>query len=322
MSQSCPKCQSNQFRWATDRRGPVPVDVLACAQCGQIVAEEDWMCPVLPLIPGRCINCGERRIQDTCPNCGLTREEDHQVHDELRFMVSPEHGLFDAARIANKHGRRLMALKLATAAASINENGKGDEARAFRIWLLAAVGEQQAAIEDARAWVESSQDPPAIAWASYGQQLQHGAYPGAAADAYKRALQKDPRQHLIRAKRAKLLMGMRREGQAIDEATTVLQYAEDPAALKVAIECAEDLCDLFEQQLRDDEIDRLLDFAGEHVEKSARLLAHRARLAAVGGDTSSARKDLKAARKLDPELDIYERVERALKPARSSWWRW
>lgn len=323
MSQTtCPKCQSTELRWNTDRRGPVPVDMLQCAKCATIVAEEDWMAPLLPLIPGRCVNCGERRNQDTCPNCGLTRAEDGQVHDELRFMVSPQHNLFECARIANKHGRRLMALKLATAASAANEDEQGEQARALRIWLLAAIGEQQAAIEDGRAWVESSQDPPGIAWASYGQQLQLGAYPGAAADAYKRALQKEPRQHLLRAKRAKLLMGMRREGQAIDEATTVLQYSEEQAALEIAVEVAEELCDLFETQLRNDEIDRLLEIAEKYVEGSAKLLGHRARLAAINGDPSGAKKDLKAARKLNPELDIYERVERAIKPARSSWWRW
>ena len=299
------------------------MDVLGCAQCGTALAEEDWMAPTLPMHSGRCINCGDRRdTHGQCANCGLTYEEDIEVHEELKSMVSPEHTLFEAAQIANKGGRRLMALKLATAAAHLDEKGKGDQARALRIWLLAAVGEQQAAIDDGRAWVESVPDAPAIAWASYGHQLQHGAFPGAAADAYKRALQKGPRQHILRAKRAKLLMGMRREGQAIDEATTVLQYADDAAALKIAVECAEDLCDLFEQQMRDDEIDRLLDFAGEHVESSAKLLAHRARLAAVNGDSAGAKRDLKKARRLNPELDIYERVERALKPARSSWWRW
>ncbi len=280
------------------------------------------MCPLLPLIPGRCMNCGERRNQDTCPNCGLTREEDTQVHDELRFMVSPNHTMFEASRIANKHGRRLMALKLATAAAALNEDDKGEQARALRVWLLAAVGEQVAAIEDSRAWTESSSDPPGIAWSSYGHQLEHGGYPGAAAEAYAKALSKDPRQHILRAKRAKILMGLRREGQAIDEATTVLQYAEDQAALDIAVLCAEDLCDLFETQLRDDEIDRLLDFADKQVDGSAKLLAHRARIAAVNGDTATAKRELKKARKLNPELEIYERVERAIKPARSSWWRW
>jgi len=286
------------------------------------MAEEDWVAPVPALIPGRCMNCGERRDYDNCPNCGLTRQEDIQVHDELRFMVSPNHTLLESSRIANEAGRRLMALKLATAAAATNENGKGDSARSLRIWLLAAIGEQQAAVEDSRAWVESTQDPPVIAWITYGQQLQHGAFPGAAADAYQRALKIDPRQFLVRARRALLLLGLNREGQAIDEACTVLEYAEEEQAIEIALQAAEELCDLFEAQYRNDEIDRMIDRAGQHVERSARLLGHRARLGAVNGDVASAKRDLKAARKLNAELEIYERVERAIKPARSSWWRW
>ena len=45
------------------------------------------MAPLGPLIPGRCWNCGERRDLETCSNCGLTRAEDIQVHDELLLDV-------------------------------------------------------------------------------------------------------------------------------------------------------------------------------------------------------------------------------------------
>ena len=281
------------------------------------------MAPMMPLIPGRCVNCGDRQEYDVCTNCGLSREEDKQVHDELRFMVSPEHTLFETARIANRAGRRLMALKLCTAAAAFNEQGKGDAARALRIWILAAIGDQGSALEDSKAWVESTNAPPAVAWASYGQQLQHGAFPGAAADAYHKALKLDARQFTIRARRAQLLMQLTREGQALDETIKVLEHGSgEETAIKIAISVAEDLCDRFEQQLRDDEIERLIDYGGVHVEFSAKLLGHRARLAAVNGDASGAKRDLKKARKLDPELDIYERVERAIKPTRTSWWRW
>ncbi|NCG19711.1 MAG: hypothetical protein GWP91_11950 [Rhodobacterales bacterium] len=281
------------------------------------------MAPMMPLIPGRCVNCGDRQEYDVCTNCGLSREEDKQVHDELRFMVSPEHTLFETARIANRAGRRLMALKLCTAAAAFNEQGKGDAARALRIWILAAIGDQGSALEDSKAWVESTTAPPAVAWASYGQQLQHGAFPGAAADAYHKALKLDARQFTIRARRAQLLMQLTREGQALDETIKVLEHGSgEETAIKIAISVAEDLCDRFEQQLRDDEIERLIDYGGVHVEFSAKLLGHRARLAAVNGDASGAKRDLKKARKLDPELDIYERVERAIKPTRTSWWRW
>ena len=42
----------------------------------------------------------------------------------------------------------------------------------------------ESALEDAQSWCETQQDPSALAWASYGQQLQANASPGAAADAY------------------------------------------------------------------------------------------------------------------------------------------
>ncbi len=302
----------------------MPVDTLQCQSCGVTIAEEDWMAPLMPLIPGRCMNCGERRDFQNCVNCGLTREEDMQVHDELRFMVSPNHKLFEAARLSSRAGRRLIALKLATAATVTNEDGMAEPARALRIWLLGAIGEPASALEDAKAWVDNNPDPSALAWACYGQQLQTQTFAGGAADAYHKSLRKKPEQYAIRARRAQILFELHREGQALDETCRVLQSKNaDDNANAIATAVAEQLCDLFEGQFRDDEITRMLDLIGDDkVERSPKLLGHRARLAAQEGDTASAKRDLKRARKMNPELDIYERVERALKPARGSWWRW
>lgn len=319
----CTKCASTKLRWVTLRKGRIPVDVLQCQSCGAALAEEDWMPPLSPLTPGRCVNCGDRRDFENCVSCGLSKQEDLQVHDELRFMVDPNATLFDAACAASKNGRRLLALKLATAAAAINENGQGEVARALRVWLLSAIGEPQSALEDAEKWVENQQEPSALAWASLGQQLQANASPGAAADAYEKSLRKLPKQHNIRARRAQILLELRRGGQALEEAIKVFQSeGVDDATAQIACAVAERLCDDFEVQLRDDEIARLLEHAGHHVDQSPRLLGHRARLAALQGDLSSAKRDLKAARGINPELEIYERVERAMKPSRSSWWRW
>lgn len=315
----CVKCGSDQLRWLTLRKGRIPVDVLQCQSCGVANAEEDWMPPLQPLTVGRCWNCGDRRDFENCVNCGLTRAEDVQVHDELRFMVDPKMSHLEAARQASRVGRRLLSLKLATAAAITNENDQGEVARALRIWLLSAIGEPEQAVEDARVWVESTQDPSAIAWASYGQQLQASGIPGGAADSYEKSLKKQPKQWNIRARRAQLLYELRRGGQAQDEAIKVLsQEGVDEQSVAIASTVAEKLCDHFETEYRDDEINRLLEYAGDYVDRSPVLLAHRARLAALQGDLSSAKRDLKKARRMDPELEIYERVERAMKPARSS----
>ncbi len=319
----CTKCGSAQLRWATMRKD-IPFDLLQCQTCGQVLRQEDWVPPVLPLGPGRCINCGGTRPPGgRCGSCGLSYEEDIQVHDELRYMVDPELDLLDAARKASRMGRRLIALKLATAVAMLDEEGPADIARALRVWLLSAIGEGEAAIADAKSWVETHRDPPAMAWASYGQQLQHGGFPGAAADAYHRALQKDPYQHLLRARRAELLLQLRRDGQAMEETLRVIANAEegDPA-IPIAVGVAGQLCDRFEADNRDEEIERVLQHCGAYLTRSAVLLAHRARLAALRGDNSKARRDLKRARRIDPELAIYERVERAIRPEKGSWWRW
>jgi tetratricopeptide (TPR) repeat protein len=302
-------------------RRQVPIDVLQCQTCGVAILEEDWFPPLVAMVPGRCMNCGDKRDFDNCVNCGLTREEDAQVHDELRFMIAPDQNLLEAARTAVRVGRNLIALKLATAAASLNEDNQGDIARALRIWLLGRLSDPALALEDARAWVENIPDPSAMAWATYGQQLQ-AEFPGAAAEAYDKALKKDRSQHQLRARRAHLLMLLHREGQAYDEVCRVLEMQLDESTLNLALATAERLVDLFENEKRDDEIDRLIDRAGDNVEKSAVLLAHRSRLYALAGDTASAKVDLKKARKINPELPVYERVERAMKGGRTSWWRW
>lgn len=319
----CPKCGSEDLRWATLRKGRMPVDVLQCRTCNTAAVEDSWDPPLRPLLPGRCWNCGERRDVDACLNCKLSRQEDIEVHDELRFMIDPHANHLKAAKEANARGRRLLALKLATAAAASNENGEGETARALRVWLLSAVGEPQSALEDAKAWVDGHQDPSALAWASYGQQLEASGSPGGAADAYEKSLKKSSKQHHIRARRAQLLLEIARRGQALDEVIRVLSTdGLDDASIDIAAAVAENLCDAFENQRRDDEVKRLIEYAGDYVQRSPGLLAHRARLAALHGDASAAKRDLKVAKSLNPDLPIYDRVERMLRPARSSWWRW
>jgi tetratricopeptide (TPR) repeat protein len=319
---TCQKCNSANVRWVTMRR-EVPVDILQCQDCGNTLAEEDWMAPLLPLVPGRCTNCGDQRKGGVCVNCGLDQHEDAQVHDELRQVIAPRQNLLNASREASRQGRRLIGLKLATAAAAFNEEGQGDVARALRVWLLAAIGEATPALEDCKAWVDQSPDPTAIAWASLGQQYQHSGFPGSAADAYGKALLKDPKQHVIRARRAQILMSMRREGQASDEALTTLeQPGVDDAAVQLALTVVEELAERYETQLRDDEVERCLERSGPHAERSPKLLAQRARIAAMNGDVASAKRDLKAARRLEPNLEAYDKVERLMKPQRTSWWRW
>ncbi len=318
----CGNCGGTKLHWRTLRRD-VSVDVLLCAQCGTPQLEEDWTVPARPLRAGRCMNCGEGRLDDVCAGCGLSRQEDLQVHMELRDLIAPDETLLKAARVASKHGRRVLALKLATAATILDEDKRRDTAWALRVWLLSAIGEPKAALEDARMWVENTPDPPAVAWASFGQQLEHQGYKGAAADAYSKALELDGNQLALRARRARLLITMQREGTALREIARVLRSEEaDQATLDIGIEVAEHLAYTFEKKGMESEIEYLIEHSAAVLPRSAVLLAYKARMAANEGNPDEARRYLKAARSLEPDLAIYERVQGMIRPSRSTWWKW
>lgn len=269
------------------------------------------------------MNCCEAREDDVCVNCGLSRAEDLQVHMELRDLIKPDGDLLDCARKASSLGRRVLALKLATAATALDENNRRNTSWALRVWLLSAIGEPKAALEDARAWVEGVPDPPAVAWASFAQQLEHQGYKGAAADAYSKAVEIDGGQMVLRARRARLLITMGREGQAMREVARIFRHDDcDDATLELAIEVAEKLCASFEKKGHESEIDYILNHAGRILERSPTLMAYRARQCANNEEIDEARRWLKKARALQPDNPLYTRVQHLLRPARSSWWKW
>ncbi len=269
------------------------------------------------------MNCGERRVDDVCVGCGLSRAEDVQVHEELRELVDPRKGALEASRQASTEGRRVLGLKLATAVAHTASGEERDTARALRIWLLSAIGEPKSALEDARHWVEGTPDPPAVAYASLAQQLDHQGFKAAAADAYTRAFELDPEQIGLRARRARVLLDVGREGTAQREVVEIFRHPRaDATSAGQAIEVAEQLCAIFERKGQDSEIEVLLAAAARHLDRSAVLMAYKARQVALAGEIDEARRWLKSARTLVPEHEIYARVQAVVRPARSTWWKW
>lgn len=321
-TRSCPKCKSDKLVWASTK-GHVPADVLQCQACSSIADTEDWIAPTAPLYPGRCVNCGARFDVDKCVNCELTRKEVVQVHFELRGLVEGFATFHDAAKESARIGRKVLALKLATAGAASNEAGRGVQCRAMRIWLLQALGHPDDALLDARAWVETTPDPPGLAWAIYGQQLQQADNKGGASDAYGHALKKDENQHPLRARRARLLLDLRREGQATDEAIKLVELKADDTSVATAIGVLEELCDAHEKRYRDDEVTRILDLVGDTIERSGKLMGHRARICGAQNDFAGAKRWLRKAKDVTPEADVYDRVlteERGEGGKKGSWW--
>lgn len=319
----CSQCGSDQLSWKTELR-TMHTDVQCCARCGHEMAEEDWHAPTAPLGVQRCINCGDRLKGSVCVSCELSREESVQVHQELAQLMG-KHELYAAARAAASEGRKVLALKLATAGAAYSHGAEREAARALRVWLLQTLGMSARALEDARRWVEDSPDPSAVAWASLGQQLERAHNPGAAADAYTRSLLRREDQQVIRARRAALLVQLQREGQANADVCHILELERDKAderAVQIAVKVADRLCEKLHARGEEAELQRLLDLAGDRARNSPTLLGYQALVFAQQGKDGKARKALRRARALHKELPVYELVTEALGRSRSGWWRW
>ena len=320
-SQRCSQCQSDQLQWGVSR-GQVVADVLLCSLCNHREQIEDWAVPVLPLDDKSCSNCGKMGGDETCRHCGLSREEDQQVHLELRGLISESSDFLSASRAANKMGRRLLALKLATAACIYGEPARKEAARALRVWLLAAIGETNAAHDDATAWVQSCSQPSQLAWGSLGQQCERLELFAEATDAYGKALEADPSQKMIRCRRAKLLLDQNRDGQALAEVRALLETSAPGELPETVFPVVVGVLNQLEKHHNHDECARILGLLGKEVKSSPELLAHAARMNAMAGKSKEAQKQLKMARKLAPDLPIYQRVEKVLGSADGSWRKW
>ena len=319
-TQRCSECHSDQLQWGVSR-GRVVADVLLCALCNHRERIEDWTVPLSPLRDSSCANCGQPGRRDPCEACGLSIAEDREVHLELRALVAEEDDFLSASRKANKLGRRVLALKLATAACLYGEGIRKEAARALRVWLLAAIGEQTAAYEDAKAWIDQSTSPSQLAWGSLGQQCEQLELYGDATDAYGKALHVDPTQHLIRCRRAKLLLRQNRDGQALAEVYKLFELTSEKEVPTNALHVAAHLLDRLEKHNNLDDSARLLTLMGGNVSQSPALLGHAARINALAGKSKEARKQLSKARKLDPNLAIYSRVETVLNRSGDGGWR-
>lgn len=321
MSDKCNQCQKSTLKWITSRL-EFPIDVLTCSDCGHRQLMEDWTPPLSPLYDNSCANCSAERKGQLCPSCGLSEEEDLQVHQELRALVFDGEDFLAAARAANRIGRRLLALKLATIAVSTEVPHRSEAARALRIWLLSAVGEPKAAYEDALTWVKISEEPTSLAWGSFGQQCEHQDKLADAAEAYEQALAIDPAQHIIRVRRATILLDQKREGQALQELLHTLAATQEESAMIGARAVAERLCESMDKRANHDGIMELLHALGSQIDHSAPLLAYAAYCTALAGNGRDAKALFKKAQRIEAHLEIYERVQQKIKPLQTGWRPW
>ncbi len=141
--------------WVTRQIKGEPRDLKV--EDGKAVAVAAWRAPLRPLEPEACANCGAGRHYGSgpidphrdppiiCPSCGLTEREDRDLH--RRYAL--KHGSSDlcvAAEAAAARGRKVLAVKLATAA--FHYGDEPQRARQLRGRLLREIGLAQLAEEE------------------------------------------------------------------------------------------------------------------------------------------------------------------------------
>lgn len=325
MSTECAQCQVGTLGWSTRTTGGPPVDVYGCERCGAVLIEEDWEVPAHPPGPGSCRNCGGARVQGVCTACGLSETEDAQVHDELRRLVDPEADLLGAALTAAEAGRRLLALKLASAAQADGQDPA--RARLMRLDLLQELGLMEVAVQDCRVWVNATGGRDPLSWLVLAEALVALGRASEALEGLERSLALEPDQPAVRARLAGVLLGLSRYAMAREHALRVLLEPDAPPAHAMAREVMGQYLERLMAQDDQAAVQEHLEELDEHVRLDARLSCARAWLDLRLGQPRAAQLALERAQRLDrrcPQLPglraELEALERRQKKPR--WWDW
>ncbi len=315
---TCPECRKGTLHWETRQENERPIDTFVCKRCDYIVAIEDWHVPAEPLKPGRCWNCGGPRRHGICADCALTEDDDRAVHEELRQLIHPSASRLSCAQLAVATGRRLLALKLATAEAQ--DGPQHDVARALRVQLLRQIGEASASLSDARQW--TADDPDSVAaWGTFADALVQEERLSEAVRAFERALELDPDAHRIRARQARVFLDLNRYGQAQIAARRVLDQRGDREATLAALDVMARYIELLIDREDLTGVKEILNILAERARRHPAMLAASAWLALKNDDVGLARRELKEARKLQEDHLLIAKIHALLK-AQRRWWFW
>ena len=315
---SCPTCRSAFVSWRTELVGEVLHDRLVCETCGTVCADEDWDLPLEPTGPGFCRNCGGQRRGALCSRCGLSASEDAQVHQELLGLIGATDLLSGSAKAAEM-GRRLLALKLATAA--VYDSPSPGVARLLRISLLQDLDLLQAALFECQSWVRGPGAEDAHAWSLFGELQIAAGKRGLGLQSLERALELEPDCAQVRGRYASHLFDDQRYAQARAQAIWVLSSGDSvalPMGLAVAASYARRLMSQRDLAALED----LLTDLGDAVAKDATLSASRAWMLHSKGAQRQAQDALRVAHKLDPKNPLVVELEGPLGVKRWSWFGW
>ncbi len=146
MSLSC--CEAPEPLWTQRVIEKQYADIFYCGKCGTVSASERYPTPLrlFPLSDARCVNCGgERPEGGPCSACGLTFEEDQELHQKYADL-HPSKRFVRAAKALEQGGRLTLALKLASAEIAWAEAWQ--DAWMTRIRIMGELGQVDRALDE------------------------------------------------------------------------------------------------------------------------------------------------------------------------------
>jgi tetratricopeptide (TPR) repeat protein len=223
---------SSTATWATVRIQGIPTEILREKKTGKPLRMAQLMVPLLPLRIGRCANCGgERKLTVTmiapgeavdpspkCTDCGVSLRSDHRFHLNLARRFQSEDFL-EAGERAARSGRKVVALKLATAAWHWGPNPP--LARSVRLERLRDLGEHELSEKEARVWFSEEHSPDWVAGLLVDLLLRRGDQDAAFA-VLTEGIQRDPKNRKLRLERAELHEERGQRAEASEDAISVL----------------------------------------------------------------------------------------------------
>lgn len=253
-----------------------------------------------------------------CGHCSMTAEADFALHQHLKSST-PDLTFTAAAALALRANRRVLALKLATAAIRWEESP--DSAWHTRILALSGMEFQDQAYEEAVRWVRREGSP--VAFSALARVQVEMAAPQEAIRTLQYALTQSPEEPLLWAELAEHFYAVKDYPRALDAASRLIDKKIEKVLTKRALRVIQDAASGYYRHGQFDDAAAAAAIAGRYQERIADLAWIRAHVATFRPNDAETLRWAQVVLKLDPHhSDALALVARLTIQEKKRGWLW